>query len=85
MLADLVEVQERLLETLDEGGHATQGGALELLALEQALGVFQEADVVARDGLDQVLRGRDLAQGHLEMVGIWWWAVSITPPSMREQ
>ena len=32
---------------------------------------LQEANVVAGDRLDQVLRRRDLAKGHLEMVGIW--------------
>jgi hypothetical protein len=31
---------------------------------------LQEADVVAGDGLDEVLGGRDLAKSHLEMVGI---------------
>lgn len=31
---------------------------------------LQEADIVAGDRLDQVLRRRDLAKGHLEMIGI---------------
>lgn len=73
------------------GRRTTQGGPLELLALEQALRILdgesarasdgvgshgpllvylQEADVVAGDGLDEVLGGRDLAKSHLEMVGI---------------
>jgi hypothetical protein len=32
---------------------------------------LQEADIIAGDCLDQMLRRRDLAKSHLEMVGIW--------------
>lgn len=41
MLADLVEVEQRILEALRDGGHATEGSPLQLLALEQTLGVFE--------------------------------------------
>ena len=47
MLPHLIEVQERLLQLLDQSGHATQRGALKLLALEQRLGVLDEADIVS--------------------------------------
>lgn len=70
MLANLVEVHEGVLESLEKGGHATEGSPLELLALEERLGIFQKAHVVAGDGLDEVLGGRQLAKGDLEVVGI---------------
>lgn len=70
VLADLVEVEQRVLQALGEGGHAAERGPLQLLALEQALGVLEQAHVVAGDGLDQVLCGGQLAQGDLEVVGI---------------
>lgn len=37
MLSHLLEVDERIFQTLADGGHATQGGALEVFALEQTL------------------------------------------------
>lgn len=67
MLPDLVEVQQGLLQLLGEGGHAAEGGALQLLALEERLRVLDEADVVARDGLAEVLGGAQLAQGDAEL------------------
>jgi hypothetical protein len=39
---------------------------------------LQEANIVAGDRLDQMLRCRDLAKSHLEMVGIWE-TVNTTP------
>lgn len=70
MLSNLVKVEEGVLETLAEGGHATEGGPLQLLALEERLTVLEETDVVARNGLHQMLRSRQLTQGDSEMVGI---------------
>lgn len=70
MLADLVEVHQRVLEALDEGSHATEGGTLELLALIQRLAILEKADIISGDGLDQVLGRRHLAEGDSEMVGI---------------
>lgn len=70
MLAHLLEVEERVLQALADSGHATQGSALELLALEKRLAILQQTHVVARDSLDQVLGGGDLAQGNAEVVGI---------------
>lgn len=47
MLADLVEVQQRILEALADGGHSTKSSLLELLALEERLAVLEEADVIS--------------------------------------
>lgn len=70
MLANLVEIQERVLEALDERGHATKRGSLELLALEKRLAILEQTDVISRNSLNQVLRSGKLAQGDTEMVGI---------------
>ena len=40
MLADLVEVEKGLFQALDKRRHTTQGSTLQLLALEQTLGVL---------------------------------------------
>jgi hypothetical protein len=40
VLADLIQVGETVLETLQERSHATESGALELLALEKRLGIW---------------------------------------------
>jgi hypothetical protein len=68
LLADLVQVKQRLLQALAESGHTTEAGALELLALEERLAVLEETNIVAGDRLHQVLRRRDLAQSNLEVV-----------------
>ena len=70
MLAHLVEVQEGVLEPAAYGGHASQSGALELLALEKRLGVFEQADIVARHDLYEMLGGGQLTQGDAEVVGV---------------
>lgn len=67
MLPDLIEIEQGLLELLGEGGHATEGGALKLLALEERLGVLDEADIVAGDGLAEMLGGAQLAEGDAEL------------------
>lgn len=70
MLADLVEIQQRIFQSLDERGHATESGSLELLALVERLCVFQKADVISGNGLDKVLGSGHLAKGNLEVVRI---------------
>ena len=70
MLADLLKVEQRILQAAGDGGHAAESGALELLGLEERLGVLEQANVVAADGLDEMLRRRELAQGDTKMVGI---------------
>lgn len=57
VLADLLQVDERIFQTSADGGHTTQRSALELFALEQRLRIFNQTDVVARDGFDEVLGG----------------------------
>lgn len=70
MLSDLVEIQKRVFKALDEGGHATKSGSLELLALKERLAILDQPNVVSRDSLDQVFGGRELTEGNAEMVGI---------------
>lgn len=70
MLTNLVKVEERILESAANGGHSSQGGTLELLALEERLCIFEETDVIARHNLDQMLCGRELTEGDSEMVCI---------------
>jgi hypothetical protein len=57
MLSDLLEVQQRIFQSLANCGHATKRRSLELLALEQRLGVFDETNVISRDGLDKSFGG----------------------------
>ncbi len=70
MLANLVEIQERVLKTLGDGGHATKSGALQLLTLEERLRILEETDIISGDRLDKVLCGGQLAKGDTEMVGV---------------
>lgn len=70
LLADLVQVDQRILQFLADGRHTTQSGDLQLPALVQRLAVLEKTDIVSRDGLNQVLRGRNLTEGNLEVVGI---------------
>lgn len=70
MLSDFVEILERVVETLQDSGHATQSGPLELFALEERLRILDEAYVVTTDRFDQMLRGRELTKGDAEVVGI---------------
>jgi hypothetical protein len=70
MLSDLLEVHERVLEPLANGRHATQCGALQLLALEQRLTVFEQAHIVTGDCLDERLGGVELTKRNPEVVRI---------------
>ena len=70
VLANLLQVHERVLETAGDGGHTTEGGLLKLLALEQRLRILDQTDVIARNGFNQVLGGRNLTKGNTEVVGI---------------
>ena len=70
MLADLLEVLERTLETLGDGGHTTETSTLQLFALEERLCVLDKADIIAGNGLNEMLRGGELTKGDAEMVGI---------------
>jgi hypothetical protein len=70
MLSDLIKIQEGVLEALDKGSHATQGSLFQLLALEQRLSIFEKSHVIAGDRLNEMLGGRQLTKGNLEVVGI---------------
>lgn len=70
VLANLLEVEERVLQTLADGGHATESSTLELLALEERLTVLDETDIITGDCLDQVLSGGQLTEGDAEVVCI---------------
>lgn len=70
MLSDLLEVLEGALQSTCDSGHATEGGTLQLFALKQRLCVFDKADVVASDLLDEVFGGRELTEGDTEVIGI---------------
>lgn len=68
MLAHLLEVHERVFQPPAYGSHAAKGCALELLALEERLCVFEETDIISGDRFDKVFGGRELAEGYSEMV-----------------
>ena len=87
MLTNLLKVDKRVFQTAANGGHATESGTLELLALEQRLGVFNKTNIVAADSLNQVLCRANLSEGNTEMVRIVksvhqilvWWELDPTP------
>jgi len=70
MLSDLIEIEEGIFQSSADGGHAAQCGTFQLLALEERLGILEQADEIARHDFDQMLRRRQLAQGNPEMIGI---------------
>lgn len=70
VLSHLLQIDKRVLETPADGSHTTKGSTFELLALEERLGVFDQTDIVAGNGLNQVLRSRDLTERNAEVVGI---------------
>ena len=70
MLAHLLEVYKRVFQPPADRSHAAKGCALELLALEERLCVFEETNIVSRNRLNKVLSGRELSKGYPEMVGV---------------
>lgn len=70
MLSDLFEVEKRILHALADGGHATESGSLELLALEERLTILEQTNVISGDGLNQMLGRRQLTESNSEVVGI---------------
>jgi len=53
MLANLLKIDEGILQALADGRHPAQRRSLELLALEQTLAIFEETHVIAGDSLDE--------------------------------
>lgn len=70
MLANLLEVDKRVFKAATDGGHATERSALQLLALEQRLRIFDETNIIAGNGFNQMLGSRNLTEGDAEVVGI---------------
>jgi len=70
MLTYLVEVDQRILQSLANGRHSSQGGTLELLALEERLSILKESDIIAIDSLNQSLCCGNLAERYPEVVCI---------------
>ena len=70
MLAHLLEIYERVFQPPAYRSHAAKGCALELLALEERLCIFEETNVVSRDGFDEMFSGRELSKGYSEVIGI---------------
>lgn len=70
MLAHLLEVYERIFQSPTYCSHASKSGTFELLALEQRLGIFEQTNIVSRDGLDQVTSRGQLPKGYSEVVCI---------------
>ena len=70
MLPDLLQVNKRVFQSLADGRHSAQCRSLELLALKQALSIFEKTDVVASDGFDERFGGVQLAESNTEMVRI---------------
>lgn len=58
MLADLIEVKKGILQSLADGGHSTQPRALQLLALEKRLRIFEQTDIISGHNLYQMFRCR---------------------------
>ncbi|KAH3688918.1 hypothetical protein WICPIJ_000091 [Wickerhamomyces pijperi] len=59
VLSDLFQIGKRVLQLLNNGGHSTQGGSLQLLTLEKRLTKLQQSDVISGHLLDQ-----SLSSGH---------------------
>jgi hypothetical protein len=78
MLSDLFEIDKWILEALANGRHSAQSCPLELLALEQTLAIFQQADIIAGNGLNERLGGGKLAKGDPKMTALPLSILSIT-------
>jgi hypothetical protein len=70
MLPHLLQINKGIFQSLADGRHPAQCRPLELLALEQALSIFEKADVVASDSLDKGFGGVQLTESDAEMVRI---------------
>jgi hypothetical protein len=70
VLSHLLEVYQRIFQSLTDCGHPAQSRPLERLALEQGLCIFQKSDIVSRHRLNESFGRRQRAQSDLEVVGI---------------
>jgi hypothetical protein len=70
MLPDLLQVHQRILQSFADCRHATESSSLELLTLEQALAILDQAHVVPRHGFDQRFCRVQLTESDSKVVGI---------------
>lgn len=70
MLSHLIEIDQGIFQSPADGCHSSQRGALKLLALEERLRIFEQANIVARHNLNQVFGCRQLSESDAKMVGI---------------
>lgn len=70
MLANLIQVEQRIFESTTNSSHSTKRCSLQLLALEEWLGVLEKPNIVARDSLNEMFRRRQLSKSYAKMVGI---------------
>lgn len=68
MLADLLEELECFVLPLHDRGHATEGGALELLASVERVAELEETDVILGDLVDEMAGSAELTQRELVVV-----------------
>lgn len=68
MLSNLFKIDERIFQPSTDSSHPPKSGALELFALEEGLSIFEEPDVVARYGLNQMFCGGQLPKRDPKMV-----------------
>jgi hypothetical protein len=68
VLANLLEVSEGILLTLHDGGHATEGSLLELLATVERVTELEETAVVLSDLNDEVTSGVELTERELVVI-----------------
>ena len=62
MLPDLLQILKTLRLPLHDGGHATQGCLLELLAAVQGVTVLEKADIIFGDIVNQMQGNVDLTK-----------------------
>ena len=70
MLTDLFKVLKRIFQSSTYCGHPTERCAFELLALEERGCIFDEANVITRDGLDEVFGRGKSPQRNSKVVSI---------------
>ena len=67
MLSDLLQIYKRVFKALADGSHSSQSCALELLALEKTLTIFDKTHIVTGDCFDQRLCRAQLSQSNPEV------------------
>ena len=68
MLADLLEIGQRILLTLHDSGHATERSAFELLAAVHRVAELEQADIVLGDLINEVAGSAQLTESEFVVV-----------------